>query len=123
MFLVDMGRILLKCMSREGWQNGFIAPDLKSGGPTGPGGSNPSPSANNRGGLMPYCGKSGCPNCDPVARAEEETWQVQQKLDELLSFIRDDLCDLADAIGSDHWIEQRRLELISDIEFDRSLGA
>lgn len=34
----------------------------------------------------------------------------------LLSFLRDDLCDLADAIGEDHYLERRRLELIAEAE-------
>ena len=34
----------------------------------------------------------------------------------LLGFIRDDLCDLADALGTDHPCERRRLALIAQLE-------
>ena len=34
----------------------------------------------------------------------------------MLSFIRDDLCDLADVLGADHWIEKRRLEIVEGVE-------
>ena len=50
---------------------------------------------------------------EPDDRSKKILYALAE-LPDLLSFIRDDLCDLADAVGADHWVEKRRREILKE---------
>ncbi len=50
--------------------------------------------------------------CDEVVRLLNRGLRFE----ELLSFLRDDLCDLGEAVGADRWIEKRRRALVAAME-------